>query len=157
MPPDATGMTPASEAQSCSKYSPCSGIGRQLVGAQRGVEALHAVGVALQLADDGAGVDVVDAGQPHPFADDAEAHAVASSGVCRCRDRRGAGAASTPFLRAHLAHRLDGGVADHQVDHDDHAAQFLGKLGALVHVLHRAGGDIEVVALDLAGGMPGRG
>jgi hypothetical protein len=31
------------------------------------------------------------------------------------------------------------------------AAQFLGELGALVHVLHRRGGDVQVAALDLAG------
>ena len=32
-----------------------------------------------------------------------------------------------------------------------HAAELLRELGALVHVLHRAGGDVEVVALHLAG------
>ena len=31
LPPDATGMTPASDAQSCSKYSPCSGFGASLL------------------------------------------------------------------------------------------------------------------------------
>ena len=46
-----------------------------------------------------------------------------------------------------LGHRLDRGVADHQVDHDDDRAQLLGKFGALVHVLHRAGGDVEIVPL----------
>ena len=50
-----------------------------------------------------------------------------------------------------LGHRLDRGVADDEVDHDDDRAELLGELGALVHVLHRAGGDVEVVALDLAG------
>ena len=48
-------------------------------------------------------------------------------------------------------HGLDGDIADHQVDHDDHAAQLLGELGALVHLLHGAGGDVQVRALDLAG------
>ena len=48
-------------------------------------------------------------------------------------------------------HRLDRRVADHEVDHDDDRAQLLGELGALVHVLHGRGGDVEVVALDLAG------
>ena len=67
MPPDATGMTPGIEAQSCSKYSPARDRARTLVVAQRGVVALHAVGVALELADDRAGVDVIDAGQPHPL------------------------------------------------------------------------------------------
>ena len=50
-----------------------------------------------------------------------------------------------------LRHRLDRGVADDEVDHDDDRAERLGELGALVHVLHRAGGDVEVVALHLAG------
>ena len=50
-----------------------------------------------------------------------------------------------------LGHRLDGRVADGQVDHDDDAAEFLGELGALVHVLHRRRGHVQVVALDLAG------
>ena len=40
------------------------------------VVALHRVRVALELADHGAGMDVVDAGEPHPLGDHAEAHAV---------------------------------------------------------------------------------
>ncbi len=51
-----------------------------------------------------------------------------------------------------FGHRLDRGVADHEVDHHDDRAELLGELGALVHVLHRRGGDVEVGALDLAGG-----
>ena len=50
-----------------------------------------------------------------------------------------------------LRHRLDRGVADHQIDHDDGGANFLGEFGATVHLLHRAGGDVEIVTLDLAG------
>ena len=48
-------------------------------------------------------------------------------------------------------HRLDRGVADHEVDHHDDRAELLGEFGALVHVLHRGGGDVEIGALDLAG------
>ncbi len=48
-------------------------------------------------------------------------------------------------------HRLDRGVTNHQIDHHDDGAELLGKFGALVHVLHRAGGDIEIGALDFAG------
>ena len=48
-------------------------------------------------------------------------------------------------------HRLDRGVADHEIDHDDDRAELLGEFGALVHVLHGAGGDVEIGALDLAG------
>ncbi len=54
-------------------------------------------------------------------------------------------------LAGPVRHALDRGVADHQVDHDDHAAQALREVGAGVHLLHRAGGHVEVVALDLAG------
>ena len=50
-----------------------------------------------------------------------------------------------------LRHRLDRGVADHQVDHDDGGTDLLGEFGATVHLLHRAGGDVEVMALDLTG------
>ena len=48
-------------------------------------------------------------------------------------------------------HRLDRRVADHQVDHDDDRAQLFGEFGALVHVLHRRSGDVQIGALDLAG------
>ena len=50
-----------------------------------------------------------------------------------------------------LCHRLDRRVADHKIDHDDDPAELIRELGALVHVFHRPGGDIEIVALDLAG------
>ena len=112
------------------------------------------VRVALELADDGAGMDVVDAGQPHPLGDHAEGHAVgllprvgAVAGAVQVQDHV---VAARP-----LRHRLDRGVADDEVDHDDDRAELLGELGALVHVLHRAGGDVEVGALDLAGRRPG--
>ena len=42
-------------------------VHRIVLFAQDVVEALDHVWVALQLADDGTGVDVVDARQPHPF------------------------------------------------------------------------------------------
>ena len=54
-------------------------------------------------------------------------------------------------LAAPVGHGLDGGPADHQVHHHDHRAQVFGKLGALVHVFHGGGGDVQVAALDLAG------
>jgi hypothetical protein len=56
------------------------------------------------------------------------------------------------FWRHQWRQRLDRRVADHQIDHDDDRAQFLGELGASVHLLHRAGGHVQVAALDLAGG-----
>ena len=53
--------------------------------------------------------------------------------------------------RAQLRHRLDRGITDDQVDHDDHRAQFLGELGALVHGLHGSGGDIQIGSFYLSG------
>ena len=50
-----------------------------------------------------------------------------------------------------LRHRLDGGVADDEIDHHDAAAELVREVGALVHVFHRGGRDVEVVALHLAG------
>jgi hypothetical protein len=54
-------------------------------------------------------------------------------------------------LPAPFRDRLDRRPADDQIDHDDDRAQFLGELGAPVHLLHRPGGDVEIVPLDLAG------
>ncbi len=53
--------------------------------------------------------------------------------------------------RAPLRHRLDRGVADHEIDRDDIGAELAGELGALIHVLHGRCGDVEIGALDLAG------
>ena len=118
--------------------------------AQRVVEALDHQRIAFELADDRARVDVVDAGHAHPLADDAEVHAV----ILLARVGRIAGAVQVQdhvVLARPLGHRLDRRVADHEIDHDDDRAELLGELGALVHLLHRAGGDVEVVALHLAG------
>ena len=118
--------------------------------AQRVVEALRRRRVALELADDGAGVDVVDAHQAAPLGDHAEADAVgllarvgAVAGAVEVQDH--------PVRAGPLGHRLDRGVADREVDHDDDRAELLRELGALVHLLHRPGGHVHVAALDLAG------
>ena len=50
-----------------------------------------------------------------------------------------------------LGHRLDRGVADHEIDHHDDRAELLGEFRPLVHVLHRARGHVQIAALDLAG------
>jgi hypothetical protein len=107
-------------------------------------------GIAFELADDRARVDVIDAGHAHPLADDAEVHAV----VLLARVRRIAGAMQVQdhvVPARPLRHRLDRRVADHEVDHDDARAERSRKLGALVHVLHRAGGHVEIVTLHFAG------
>ena len=143
-------MTLLRLAQSWSKKMPCSSCIGVVLLAAGVVEAPMVERVALELADDGAGVDVVDAGQAHPLGDDPEVDAV---GLLP-RVGRVAGAVE---VQDHvvpprpLRHRLDRRVADDEVDHDDDRAELLRELGALVHVLHRAGGDVEVGALDLAG------
>ena len=52
-------------------------------------------------------------------------------------------------------HRSERGEAHGEVHHHDHAADVAGELGPFVHLLHRCGRDVHVVALDLARG--GRG
>ena len=121
---------------------------------QRVVEAANHLRVALELADHGAGVDVIDPRHPHPLADHTEVHAV----IFLPRVGAVAGAMQVKnhvVLARPDGHALDRGVADHQVDHDDHAAQALGELGPRIHLLHRAGGHVEIVALDLAAGGAG--
>ena len=106
--------------------------------------------IAFELADNRAGMNVIDAGEPHPFRDHAERDAMVAlprvgrmSGPMQMQDHV---VAARPFR-----HRLDRGVADHEINHDDDRAEFLGELGALVHVFHGPGGDVEIGALDLAG------
>ena len=129
---------------------PVARILRDEAVAQRVVEALRRRRVALELADDRAGVDVVDADQAAPLRDHAEADAVgllagvgAVAGAVEVQDH--------PVRARPLRHRLDRGVADGEVDHDDDRAELLRELGALVHLLHRPGGHVHVAALDLAG------
>ena len=58
-------------------------------------------------------------------------------------------------LTAPERHRLDGGIADHQIDHDDDRTEVLGELGAAVHFFHGAGSHVQVMALHFAGGGSG--
>ena len=105
--------------------------------------------IAFELADHGPGMDVIDACEPHPFRDHPERDAVAALariGRMPCpMQMQDHVVASRPFR-----HRLDRGVSDHQIDHDDDRAEFLRKFGALVHVFHGTGGDVQIGALDLA-------
>ena len=55
------------------------------------------------------------------------------------------------ILAAPFGHRLDGGVANDQIDHDNDAAQIAGKLSTFIHGFHRASCNVEVRAFDLAG------
>jgi hypothetical protein len=45
-------------------------------------------------------------------------------------------------------HRLNRRPADHEIDHDDAGTQLLCEFGTLIHVLHRAGRHVQVVAFD---------
>ena len=126
----------AGDAQCWSKNMPCSSATRVEVLAADVVVAAHRRRVAFELADDGAGVDVVDAGEAHPFGDDAERDAVVL--LPRVGDVAGAVQVQDHVVLARpFRHRLDRGVADDEVDHDDDGAELLGEFGALVHVLHR--------------------
>ena len=51
-------------------------------------------------------------------------------------------------LAGPFRHGLDRCVANGQVDHNDDTSQFLGELGALVHVFHGCGSDVQVMAFD---------
>ena len=118
--------------------------------AQRVVEALDHERIAFELADHGAGMDVIDAGHAHPLADDAEVHAVVL--LARIGGITGAMQVQNHVVLARpLRHRLDRGVADDQVDHDDGRAERARELGSFVHVFHGAGGDVEVVTLHFTG------
>ena len=59
--------------------------------------------VAFELAHHGPGMDVVHAGEPHPFRDHAERDAVRSSAGYVSSVRLGVGAGSCRCLRAHFA------------------------------------------------------
>ncbi len=114
------------------------------------VVALCRRGIAFQLADDRTGVDVVDAREAHPFCDDAKRDAVRL--LARIGRMAGAVQVQDGVVPARpFRHRLDRGVADDQIDHHDDRAELLGEIGALVHVLHRGGGDVEIGSLDLPG------
>ena len=150
MPPDATGITLRRFGPVLLEEEAALQVDCVLVVAAHVVEALHGQRVALELADGGAGVDVIDPGHPHPFGDHAERHAVVL--LPRVRAVTGAVQVQDHVVPARpVRHRLDRRVADHEIDHHDDRSELLRELGALVHVLHRRRGHVEVCALDLAG------
>ena len=116
--------------------------------AQGVVIALDHRRVTLELADHRARVEMVDPEQPAPLRDHAERHSV----VLLPRVSPVAGAVEVEdhaVAPGPLRHRLHRRVTDGQVHHDDDAADLLGELGPLVHVLHGRGGHVHVVTLDL--------
>ena len=126
MPPEATGITAGSEAQSCSKYSPCEGSASIVLQRKRVVVTANRVGVALQLADYRARVNVVHSRQAHPFRDHAEVYAVRLlariSSVTRAVQVQNHAVAARP-----LRHRLNCGIADGEVNHHDDLPSSLAK------------------------------
>ena len=120
-----------------------------MIQAQGVVVALDHQRVAFELPDDGSGVDVIDAEQPAPLRDHAERDAM----VLLARVGPVAGAVQVQdhaVAPRPLRHRLHRREADCEVHHDDHAAKLLRELGALVHLLHRCGGHVHVMTLDLS-------
>ena len=117
---------------------------------QRVINAGNNGRIAFQLADDGAGVDVIHTRHAHPFGNHAKRHAV----IFLARVGAVAGAMQMQnhvVLAAPFRHGLYRRVADHEIDHDDVGTQVTGELGALVHVFHGRGGDVQVMALHFAG------
>jgi hypothetical protein len=107
--------------------------------------------VAFQLADDGARVQVVAAQQAKHLGQHAEVDAVLRDAVDHACMARWT-CSSMPLSRHQLGQAVMRGPAERQVvAHDDRRADLLGELGALVHLLDVRRGDVEIVALALAG------
>ena len=106
--------------------------------------------VALELADDRAVVHVVRADHPAPFRQHAPVDPVVALAVDD-RVHRPMAVQQHTVAAAPVRQGLVRGEADDQVvDHDDRRA-LLGVLGSLEHLLDVGRGDVQVVALALAG------
>ncbi len=121
-----------------------------MIESQSVVETGDNVRVAFEFSHHGAGVNMVDAGHPHPLGNHPETHAVVLlpgvRAVARSVQMQDHSVAAGPF-----GHGLNRGIANRQVDHHHDSAELASELGPLVHVLHRRGGHVQVVALDFAG------
>ena len=149
MPPGGDGHDARQRDPVLVEVQPARGIGAVVALAADVVVAAHVARIALQLADHGARVDVVDAQEPAPLGQHAEGHAVA----LLARERavpRAVQVQQHAVAPAPARQRLQRREADGEVDHDDHAADVLRELRPLVDLLHRGGRDVHVVALDLA-------
>jgi len=120
-------------------------LAQQIDPAQRGLA------VALELADHGAGVQVVAAREAQNLGQHAEVDAVVrvavDHGVHGAVDVQQHAVFAAPVGQAGVGAKTGRDV----VVHDDRRTDLFGVLGALVHFLGRRGGDVEVVALALAG------
>jgi len=140
MPPEATGMTLRNAPQSCSKKIAAQQVDlRVRVAADVCSSPARSVDRPRALPTAVSGVNVVDADHAHPLGDDAEADTM----ILLPRIRAVPGAMQMQdhvVLAAPVRQRLDSGVADDQIDHDDDRPEFLGERRAPVHLLHVAGG-----------------
>ena len=107
--------------------------------------------VAFELAHHGAGVQVVTAREAQHLGQHAEVDAVVrvavEHGVHGAVDVQQHAVVAAPVGQAGVGAQATGQV----VVHDDRRAEFFRVFGALVHLFGRGRGDVEVVALALAG------
>ncbi len=115
----------------------------------RGLPAEDMCRVGVPAVSDGAGMNVIDAGHAHPFADDTKVHAMVllprAGRIPRPLEVQDHVVPARPF-----GHGSNRGVADHEIDHDDGGAERFDQLGTFVHVLHRSRGDVQVMAIRFA-------
>ena len=50
-----------------------------------------------------------------------------------------------------IGHRLYGGVANNEIDHNYYGTQIFCKVGPLLNVIHSGSGHVYIIALDLGG------
>ena len=123
--------------------------------AQQVDPAQGGLAIAFQLADDGAGVQMVAAGQAQDLGQHPEMDAVVRVAI----EHRVHGAVDVQQHAVVAAPLGQPGVgaeaAGDVVVHDDGGADFLGVFGALVHLLGRGRGDVQIMTLALAGFLLG--
>jgi hypothetical protein len=151
IPPEATAKTPGMEPQSWSKKTPRERSSGTKDSRSWSTKPSVDCAVALQLADDGAGVQVVAARQAQALGQHAEVDTVlgmtVDDGVHGAVDVQQHAVLAAPVGQAGVG----GEATGQEVVHHDRRADFLGELGALVHLFRRGGGDVQVVTLALAG------
>merc|ERR1712100_41023 len=107
--------------------------------------------ITFQLADHGAGVELVTTGQTQTLGENAEVDAVLGVTV----DHRVHGAVDMQQHAVLAAPLRQTGVGSEatgdEVVHDDRHSEFFGELSTLIHLFWSVGGDVQVVTLAPAG------
>merc|ERR1712100_56385 len=107
--------------------------------------------ITLQLANHGAGMELVTTGQTKALRENAEVDAVLGMTV----DHRVHGAVDMQEHAVLTAPLRQTGVGREatgdEVVHDDRHSEFFGELSTLIHLFWSVGGDVQVVTLALAG------